>query len=416
MMRKGPTLLSTFPTLLPPDEVDGMNDDKSDQSDPDDFSQVPKSLTLPIPEIPFTRSQINSEFDRFTSVISKQREEIKDAHSFLISLREEAIEVIAERARLYSELIHINQSIKQSSQVVNPQIRKTVQDQTDECNQKLKATEEENSKIEQTIQENQKFSEQLQIKTQNVIKEHDELLSQLAASVPIETKHKIKLLNDQLEEQQKKAKVMSEQYNATLQEKDELITMLMKQLGDSGRQPSVQVIAKKEKIRRPALIKRDTTSENTDTENPNPNQLDSSYLLPPLKPLKDDEIQKLQDLGNENDNLLNDSEIENEDGDLGFGKIDISQFKQQDEPKDNDESSNNQNHKEEKIYTQESTKHKSSEKADKSEKDKKHHKKHNKGEKHKDEKHKKHEKKDENKKHHKKDDKRHKKDERKAKK
>lgn len=248
------------------------NNEFNDMSSSDECIKISKS------GIPFLRSQLEKEFDRYHEKQKEQSDIIEDSQEQLKVLYDEAMEVIQEKAKLISELSQIIISMRKSGKAIDNNLQKAAFEQFEECGKKLQVTEAENKKIEKTIRENKKYNEQLNAKVQTTINEHNSLINQLSASVPVDVKYKIKDLNDSIDDQKEKAKEIEDHYILALKEKDEIISQLTLLLNHSPQ--SGELSAKKEILKRPALIKRDNSSEphQAKTDNANFGQVQHAHF------------------------------------------------------------------------------------------------------------------------------------------
>lgn len=237
----------------------------SDLDDDNEYSysqdqKIPQKLYLPIPNIPFRRKLIKEEFKKFTDLISDQKIEINSQLLLLEEVQNQALCSITDRAKLYSEVIQLNKSLKKSKKNIDPSKKIIVREQAQQCQRNLKTAEEENVKIAKMVKENQKLSEQLEIKEKNLTKDHDMLMNQFLNTVSYEAKRQIRSLNDKLDVQERRLQNVSEQYEKKIQEKDQIIADLRVQLNEAQKQTSNYVITKRERLKRPSMIIRDNTN------------------------------------------------------------------------------------------------------------------------------------------------------------
>lgn len=252
---------------------------QSDFEDESEYSEsnesiIPQTLYLPIPDIPLQRRLIKEELKKFSDVISDQKIEINNQLLLLEEVQNRALCSITDKAKLYSEIIQLNKSLKKSKKNCDEKLKIRIRDQVQQCNQNIKAADDENAKIGQMVKENQKLGSQLETKTQNLIKEHDALMNKFLNTVAYETKRQIRSLNDKIDTQERRLKTVSEKYEKKIQEKDQIIADLRAQLSEAQKRTSNYVITKRERLKRPSMIIRDNTNilHPQDDKNENPHQ------------------------------------------------------------------------------------------------------------------------------------------------
>lgn len=241
----------SFPLFVTPNDYDEGSSSKSAEVESESHHSIEQ---LPISEIPYTRQQIENEFSKFTNLISEQKAKINNSLLILGELQNEAYCQISDKSKIYYDLFQFEDSIQESQKrLIDPKVEKEIEEQLIICHKDFQDSAENNVKIYSLIKENEQIEGPLENRTKALSSEHKELLSKLAATVPPNLKTHIISLNNSMDAQNHRLEKLLSLYQKRIQEKDNLIANLRAQLGEDKEQ---QLTPKKERLRRPELIKR----------------------------------------------------------------------------------------------------------------------------------------------------------------